>query len=377
MSDPAACVAWRIGASTAAPLAQAARDALAELRLPFGMPGLALLDATACRFLPLNGYDQRIVFDPASGGYRQAQAWQHNVAERYIQFADLVRRQGLGGVFALNFFDAQSWDYGRVLGAALPLPVFQFSRLRGQRQVILAPADRYYMGPDGDNCPAANTDTLRFAEKQPRAVWRGQLTGVHRSGRELFWCAAIKREIFDARLALTPFLLDVMFHRFGRYDFVRRYRDSLACDVGLVHEPDRDADSALAESDPGFAPWRTLFRPPLDRAAQLQFRFIVCLEGNDYASSLFWALNSNSVVLMPPPRWQTILHFGLHPWEHYIPLAEDCSDLEARIAWGNAHPEECGAIGARACAFMRACNDAGLRTALDVAVIRRYLEMTA
>jgi hypothetical protein len=200
---------------------------------------------------------------------------------------------------------------------------------------------------------------------------------------EMFCAASIKREIFDAGHALSAPMLEVMFHRFPRFGFAARYRRcpdgevAPACDVALVHEGFRTEDAARAERDAALAPWRGLFGARLDRAAQLQFRFIVCLEGNDYATGLFWALQSNSVVLMPPPRWQTILHFGLKPWQHYIPLAEDLGDLEAKIAWGNAHVSACAAISAQACDFMRAQSDGARRGALDLAVLRRYCAMAA
>jgi len=66
----------------------------------------------------------------------------------------------------------------------------------------------------------------------------------------------------------------------------------------------------------------------------LSFKAIIMLEGNDVASGLKWALLSQSVVLMPPPKVTSwALEELLEPWVHYIPLSPDASDLEEKMAW--------------------------------------------
>jgi hypothetical protein len=368
---------WRLGDTLGAgePAAayahlDAAYAHLDEVRVPYAIPGLALLDATRRQFLAVNGYAGRIVFDAAAGRYRQAEPWQHPVAGRYIRFADAILAHGLTGRFAVNLFDAQSWDYRRELGEAWALPVLQSCRVAGQPGVALLSADLVQPEPDGAAGSVPIADTLAFRDKQPRAVWRGQLTGVSRAGSELFWAAAIKRRIFDARHALSPRLLELMFQSFPRFRLVWRYHRSPVCDVGLIHGGSHGQDAALVETDPDFAPWRPLFRPPLDHAEQLQYRFVLCLEGNDCADGLFSVLASNSVAMMPVPRWESAVHHGLAPWTHYIPLSDDLEDLEAQIAWGCEHPAACEAISARARAFMNAQSDATLHAALDRAVLR-------
>jgi hypothetical protein len=368
--------AWRLGrwrrGEDAAALSPATAARLMSVALPYDLGGLAILDAATRRFAPINSFDRRIVFDADTGCYVQAAPWHHPV-DRYLLFADFTHRHGLHGLFVLNLFDAQPWNYATLVGEAGPLPVFQISRLPSQDDVILWPAEPVYMGPDGKHCPAENHDTVSFADKQPRAVWRGRLSGAACIGNRLFWAQDVKREVLDRRLGLDDYLLSTLFQRFPRFGFVARYHARAFCDVAFAQEPGHHHYDDILAGDPQLAPWRRLYAGHLDRDRQLWFRYIVCLEGNDYATGLFWALNSNSVVMMPPPRWQTILHDGLQPWVHYIPLNEALDDLEAKIAWGNANTAECEAIAARAGAFMHQQNDPARRQALDLAVMRRYL----
>lgn len=54
----------------------------------------------------------------------------------------------------------------------------------------------------------------------------------------------------------------------------------------------------------------------------MTYRYLLMLPGNDVPSGLNWALASNSVVLMPPPRKETWLMEGLlRPWVHYAPVS--------------------------------------------------------
>lgn len=78
---------------------------------------------------------------------------------------------------------------------------------------------------------------------------------------------------------------------------------------------------------------------------QLQYKFIVSLEGNDLASNLRWILSSNSVPIMTKPYWQSwIMEERLVPNVHYLELNEDLSNLEELLEWAAAHDEECHQI---------------------------------
>lgn len=70
------------------------------------------------------------------------------------------------------------------------------------------------------------------------------------------------------------------------------------------------------------------------RADFLAHKYLPIIDGNDKSSSLNWALYSNSVPIMPKPRY--------HSWTcekhllsnvHYIEVKRDFSDLEEKVEW--------------------------------------------
>jgi hypothetical protein len=67
---------------------------------------------------------------------------------------------------------------------------------------------------------------------------------------------------------------------------------------------------------------------------QLEYMFIISVEGNDFATNLSWIMLSNSVPLMPVPYVETWkMESNLIPYVHYVPLNNDCSDLDEKMDW--------------------------------------------
>lgn len=80
-------------------------------------------------------------------------------------------------------------------------------------------------------------------------------------------------------------------------------------------------------------------------ADQLKSKFIVSLQGNDLASNIRWTLFSNSVVIMPKPKWTSwTMEEKLKPFEHYLELDDELSNLEELLAWAEANDKLCQEI---------------------------------
>lgn len=103
--------------------------------------------------------------------------------------------------------------------------------------------------------------------------------------------------------------------------------------------------------DVGFA--TTKQKPHLDHLRkdkvsikeQLQYKFIVSLEGNDVASNLRWVLSSNSVPIMTKPHWQSwIMEDKLEPNIHYLELNKDLSNLDELLIWARENDKACEEI---------------------------------
>jgi len=84
-----------------------------------------------------------------------------------------------------------------------------------------------------------------------------------------------------------------------------------------------------------------------------QYKYLLSVEGNDVATGLKWMLYSNSVVFMSRPTVTTwAMEDVLVPFVHYIPLANDYSNLLQMIKWANEHDEACQEISQRATEFI-------------------------
>jgi hypothetical protein len=83
------------------------------------------------------------------------------------------------------------------------------------------------------------------------------------------------------------------------------------------------------------------------------YKYLLSVEGNDVATGLKWMLYSNSVVLMSRPTVATwAMEDLLVPYVHYIPLANDYSNLLEMVKWAEGHDEACQEISKRATEFI-------------------------
>jgi hypothetical protein len=65
----------------------------------------------------------------------------------------------------------------------------------------------------------------------------------------------------------------------------------------------------------------------------LKYRFQVDIDGNSSSWGFLPKLKMGSCVLKVMSDWHQWYYHGLRPWEHYIPIKNDLSDLEERVAW--------------------------------------------
>jgi hypothetical protein len=118
----------------------------------------------------------------------------------------------------------------------------------------------------------------------------------------------------------------------NRKNFIKLYGNHPLCDA-----KDTSKNSSLPEN------LRTT--QIMSISDHFKFRYIMCLEGNDVASNLKWVMSSNSLAVMPKPKYETWYMEGrLIPNYHYIEIKEDYSDLIDKINYYSTHQEEAQAI---------------------------------
>ena len=81
--------------------------------------------------------------------------------------------------------------------------------------------------------------------------------------------------------------------------------------------------------------YQQLYKPNVNINDQLNFKFILNIEGNDWSSSFKWVLASNCCPLHTYPFTYESYIFGneIIPWIHFVPINKDGSDLVEKYTW--------------------------------------------
>ena len=87
---------------------------------------------------------------------------------------------------------------------------------------------------------------------------------------------------------------------------------------------------------------------PVDQA---RHKYILTIPGHVAAFRLSYELSTGSVILLVDSPWRMWLTDYLVPYEHFVPIADDLSDLVEKIRWCRSHDEECRQIAANAKQF--------------------------
>jgi len=110
---------------------------------------------------------------------------------------------------------------------------------------------------------------------------------------------------------------------------------------------------------------------------QLEYRYIMALEGNDVASNLKWVMSSNSIAVMPRPKFETWFMEGtLIPGYHYIEVKEDFSDVEEKLDYYSSHIDEAEAIIRHANEYVAQFRDKKRERLISLLVLDKYFKTT-
>lgn len=170
-------------------------------------------------------------------------------------------------------------------------------------------------------------DPTPFRQKKPSAVWRGKSNRQH------------------------------------RIDFATRFIGHPLCDIGCTQHKEPEAQ-----------PYHKNF---MSIEEQLQYQFVVSVEGIDVATNLKWIMASNSLCLMRRPRFETWFMEGtLVPGYHYVELADDHSDLPEKVRYYQDHPDEAEAIIANASRYVEQFFDQQMEQTIALLVIQKYLQLS-
>ena len=121
-------------------------------------------------------------------------------------------------------------------------------------------------------------------------------------------------------------------------------------------------------------PWMKIFMSIKD---QLDYKFIFCLEGKCISTNLYWAMSSNSVCIMPKPKYESWFMEGkLKDGVHYIKVKDDFSDAEEKIEFYINENDKCLEIIDNAQKFVRQFKDIKQERLIQLLILKQYFKST-
>jgi hypothetical protein len=148
-----------------------------------------------------------------------------------------------------------------------------------------------------------------------------------------------------------------------RMRFMELYFNHPLCNLGQVNKTG------------GNIKW---LKPKINIAAHLEYKFILSLEGNDVATNLKWIMSSNSIAVMPKPKFETWFMEGkLVADFHYILIKDDYSDLEEKLKYYLAHEEEAKAIITNANKYVQQFFSKKQEDLIALLVLQKYFYFTS
>ena len=171
-------------------------------------------------------------------------------------------------------------------------------------------------------------DTKKFCEKKDLVIFRGKVKGKEQ-----------------------------------RVRFMEMYFGNKRCDLG---DTSRNYDEHKE--------WK-VEKMTIDK--QLEYRYILAIEGVDVASNLKWIMSSNSIAVMPKPTCETWFMEGrLIAGKHYIEIKSDFSDLEEKLDYYTSHTDEAEEIIANAHEYVEQFKDKDREELIGLMVMDKYFRMT-
>lgn len=163
---------------------------------------------------------------------------------------------------------------------------------------------------------------ISWNEKKESALWRGNLTDVGMPGD------------YSPHLRECP--------RFKISELSVQHPQLV--NAGICSADSPETISALSHAH--------VIRGPRSKRDHLHHKYLPVLDGHMCTYPGYqWRLLSNSVAFKQESDQIQWFYGGLEPYQHYVPIRNDLSDLLSQIDWAKAHDGDAQAISARAQEF--------------------------
>ena len=80
----------------------------------------------------------------------------------------------------------------------------------------------------------------------------------------------------------------------------------------------------------------------IDTNDMVNYKYILDVDGNSNTwDATAWKLNSGSIIMKSDTVWRQFFYDEYLPWVHFIPIADDFSDIQEKYKWCEENQEEC------------------------------------
>jgi Glycosyl transferase family 90 len=80
----------------------------------------------------------------------------------------------------------------------------------------------------------------------------------------------------------------------------------------------------------------------IDRKEMINYKYILDIDGNASTwDATAWKLNSGSVILKTDSNWVQWFYGDYKKWVHYVPVADDFSDIQEKFKWCEENQDKC------------------------------------
>lgn len=273
-------------------------------------------------------------------------------AHRNLQFIESLPSTPVRSIL-WDMEDARAFDSRVYTGK--DLNIFQYNRRVGSSYAVLWRLRNYFEPSRGVGHGGWVEDLLQFQDKRAVVYWRGAVAGSR-------WVDPFER--VGALTVRNSAEFEAMADHFSRIKAGLLSRTSTAFDLKLTG-PGRLLDSKPWLEDLGV--FDDIVRP----VEQLENKYILCLNGNDVASNLYWVLSSQSIAFKEDCAYEVLPDYFLKPWVHYVPIAKGLTDLQEKFDYCEANPTICRKIIENANAAYSEIIDEKAWNAAEVEVLER------
>jgi len=108
---------------------------------------------------------------------------------------------------------------------------------------------------------------------------------------------------------------------------------------------------------------------------QLQYKFILCWEGNDVATNLKYVMSSNSLAVTTKPKYETwFMEGSLIGGVHYVEIKNDFSDLDEKLIYYSEHIDEAEKIIKNANEYTKQFQNKKREDLISIKVLEKYFQ---